>query len=70
MIIYVEMSKTHRIRRRTWQLTSINRKAVILWHNKANVSPKPTKIRPYEFLRITRFSLQPFVCDKTDWNMK
>lgn len=64
------MSKTYGMKSRIWQLTSINGKAVILWHSKANVSPKPTKIRPYELLRITQSSLQPSVYDKTDWNVK
>lgn len=48
----------------------ISYRKVILWHSKANVSPKPTKIRPYELLRITQSSLQPSVYDKTDWNVK
>ena len=40
---YLEMSKTHWFKSRIWQLASKKFEVAILWHSKANVSPKLTK---------------------------
>lgn len=48
----------------------INRKDEILLHSKANISPKLTKIKPYDISRITQSALLSSVCDKIDWNVK
>ncbi len=48
-------------------VSAIKFEVVILWHSKANVSPKLTK-SDYESFWIMQFVLQLSVCDKTDRN--